>query len=136
MAHVFKSNDLRVIWEAIQGLNGSQNPITITIDITDKAVIDMSGNNEYADIVLLTSDNGRESITTIINELSNKEITFCPANGLEVEFVNKTDGETNLKLFAETQTANGTKSGFIKLKKRTIESVTDFFETSFIDEYF
>lgn len=135
MAHIFKDNDLRVIYEAMLNVNSNQNPITVTIDITDKTVINMTGN-EYADIVILTSNNDRESIETITNAFSNKEITFFPANGLAVEFKNKTAGETNIKLFAETQTANGTKSGFIKLKRRAIESVVDFFEMNFIDEYF
>lgn len=136
MAYIFVNQDLQEIWEAIQNLNGQQNPIVAEIDITGLSVIDMSGS-EYADIVNLVSSNATETITRIINTLSNKTIVFRPASGLSIDFNNKSAGvpNSNLRLFAATQTPNGTKQGFIALQKRTVGSTTDFYETSFIDEY-
>lgn len=143
MAHIWKNNDLKEIWLAQQNLVCGQNPTSVTIDITGLTVIDMT-DNEYADIVILTSDNAAESIDTIINTLSNKNIIFRPESGLTVTFDNKSAGvvTSNLILFAKEQIPNGTKFGFIELRKRTYaialdpEPATGFFEVSFMDEYF
>lgn len=116
--------------------NAEQFPITATIDITGLTVIDMT-NVEYADIVVLTSSNAAESIDAITNTLSNKNIIFRPESGLIVTFNNKsaTVG-SNLILYAEQQIPNGTKFGFIELRKRSYAAAIGFFETNFMDEYF
>lgn len=122
--------------------NAEQFPITATINITGLTVIDMT-NVEYADIVVLTSNNAAESINAITNTLSNKNIIFRPASGLIVTFNNKsvTVG-SNLILYAEQQIPNGTKFGFIELRKRSYPvagspvAAIGFFETNFMDEYF
>lgn len=142
MAHKWKDNDLYEIWLAQQSAICGQNPVTATIDITGLTTIDMT-NIEFADIVVLTSDNATESIDTIINTLSNKNIIFRPESGLVVTFNNKsiTVG-SNILLYAEQQIPNGTKHGFIELRKRSYavamspEPAIGFFETNFMDEYF
>lgn len=123
--------------------NAEQFPITATIDITGLTVIDMT-NVEYADIVVLTSGNAAESIDTIINTLSNKNIIFRPESGLTVTFGHTSIGVvgSNLLLYAQQQIAQGTKFGFIELRKRSYpvamspEPAIGFFETNFMDEYF
>lgn len=136
MAYIFVNQDLQQIWEAIQNLNGQQNPIIAEVNITGLSVIDMSGF-EYADIVNLVSANATETVTRIINTASNKTIIFRPEPGLNIDFNNKSAlvPNSNLRLFAATQTPNGSKQGFIALQKRTVGVDTDFYETSFIDEY-
>lgn len=133
----FVDNDLQKIWAAIQGLNGAQNPITATIDITGLTTIDMAGV-EYADFVILTSSNATESINRIINNVSNKPITFRPASGLTVTFNSKNvlSPNQNLSLYAASVAAQGTKNGFLTVQKRTPQSTTGFYQINFIDQYY
>ncbi len=128
----FVNNDLAELNKSIGNITTGQNVNAVTIDITGQTVIDMSGK-EYAGVVNLTSGNPAETIRTLTNTLSNKNIIFRPSPGLSVDFKNKDVGHagSNLRLYAADQIANGTKQGFISLQKRG----ADFFETNFMDEY-
>lgn len=137
MPHIWENNDLKELWLALTNGSSGQTPIVTTIDITGLTVIDMT-NVEYADIVNLMSTNGSETIHRVINDFSNKPIIFLPKTGLSIEFRNKSvlSPNSNLRLYAAAQIANGTKQGFIELRKRVVGTSTDFYETNFMDEYY
>ena len=120
------------------GSGGSGNPIEVTIDITGKTVIDMTGK-ENADIVNLVSSNPLENVWQIINTTSLKNIAFR-AYIPTINFNDQTSGGApagaNLRLASNIQTTNGLKAGYIQIQKRILISGTSFYGTEFLDAYF
>lgn len=126
------------IYENTGSGGGGGNPVVVTIDISNLNIIDMTGN-ESADIVNLTSTNLSETIWEVINTSSTKKIQFRPSSILDIDWINETHrgvpiGVTpNLILYADPQTTNGGKGGYIELQARVAGQ--DLYETDFMDSY-